>query len=622
MRSARISPEITEPDLSTIPQPPIAALPKIKTNNNRNIVSLDEQQKEDAYATEMFCCCGAMLTEGVGFFIASFARSPSVILAALVGPLILQLAESDSRCQTNPSTGFSSGVDGTSCIADLLNPWNETLWRHLNGTGCSILDSFGSTTTTHATSATSAAAQIGIVQYDIGLSNIKPSCANALSEYRLVTGFTCNCTGDYAFLTGGLRPGAVLTVSTSIYYFIMVFLAPVVGALADVTPHRKKMFAVFAIMYIISIAGMSIVDSGYLWVVSMVFSTAAGPSYDIMTIPVNAYLPEIHHKEIIRAKYSGFSTAANYSAQFIFGFIMSILTVTLQTSIGSVGVGQISCILCAIWIASFTGLAYKRMGKRAAGHPRDPNHSLIKASFGSIKNTTILLYNEHPMALRYLLTNIFGATAIVVNIALLTTYLAKQMKMDGSQIVIVYLLVMSSGAPISATYGTLNKCFGAKKLYIFIMIFAMFCNGIVPLLINQPNQQYAVYIFAPIAGGYFGLFFAMQSLIFSNFIPVGEEAGCYGLQTFSSSVARWFPPLIYSAIVQRLNDHRIALIHLCIFYFIAAILMCFVDFKQGKEDVAKKGRLRISAVSPPISPASKCVSPNSTRTAETDFSEK
>ena len=603
MRSARISPEITAADLSTtIRQPPIA-LPKIKTNNDRNIGSLDDQQ-EDGYATENFCCCGAMLTEGVGFFIASFARSPSVILAALVGPLILQLAEGDSRCQTNPSTGFSSGVDGTSCIADLLNPWNETLWREFNGTGCSILDSFGGT-----------GAQI-FVQYDIGLSNIKPSCALALSEYRQATGFTCNCTGNYAFLTGGLRPGAVLSVSTSIYYFIMVFLAPVVGALADVTPHRKRMFALFAMMYIISIAGMTIVESGYVWVVSMVFSTAAGPAYDIMTIPVNAYLPEIHHKEIIRAKYSGFSTAANYSAQFIFGLIMSILTVTLQTSIGSVGVGQISCVLCAIWIASFTVLAYKRMGKRAAGHPRDPHHSLIKASFGSIIKTGTLLWYEHPVAFKYLLTNIFGATAIVVNIALLTTYLAKQMKMDGSQIVIVYLLVMSSGAPISATYGTLNKCFGAKNVYIFIMIFAMCCNGIVPLLIYQPNQVYAVYIFAPIAGGYFGLFFAMQSLIFSNFIPVGEEAGCYGLQTFSSSVARWFPPLIYSAIVQRLNDHRIALIHLCIFYLIAAILMCFVDFKQGKEDVAKKGRLRTSAISPPISPASKCVSPNSTRTAE------
>ena len=59
----------------------------------------------------------------------------------------------------------------------------------------------------------------------------------------------------------------------------MVFLAPVVGALADVTPHRKRMFALFAMMYIISIAGMTIVESGYVWVVSMVFSTAAGPAY-------------------------------------------------------------------------------------------------------------------------------------------------------------------------------------------------------------------------------------------------------------------------------------------------------------------------------------------------------
>ena len=101
-----------------------------------------------------------------------------------------------------------------------------------------------------------------------------------------------------------------------------------------------------------------------------------------------------------------------------------------------------------------------------------------------------------------------------------------------------------------------------------------------------------MYLFAPVAGSYFGLFFAMQSLIFSNFIPVGEEAGCYGLQAFSGAVIRWIPPLVYSTIVQATNDHRVALIHLSIFYLLAAISMIFVDFEKGKADVAKKGKTR------------------------------
>ena len=164
-----------------------------------------------------------------------------------------------------------------------------------------------------------------------------------------------------------------------------------------------------------------------------------------------------------------------------------------------------------------------------------------------------------------------------------------------STTVVVYILYR---APSAACYGTCNKYFGAKPMYIFLMLFACVCNGTLPFLINRPDQVLAVYAFAPICGAYFGLFFAMQSLIFSNFIPVGEEAVCYGLQAFSSSVVRWIPPLVYSAIVQATNDHRLALIHICIFYLAAAISMVFVDFEKGKADVAKTGRSRSGSRSP------------------------
>ena len=319
---------------------------------------------------------------------------------------------------------------------------------------------------------------------------------------------------------------------------------------------------------------------------------------DVMCIPIMAYIPELHDDESVRAKYTGIAQGMNYLAQFIFGIVMSILTVALYDSIGSIGVAQISCILCAVWITFWMYQAYKRMGEREAGNPKDPNQSLCVAAFAGIARTSKLLYNEHPVAARYLLTNLFGATGIIVNIALLTTYLVVQMQMVGSQIVVVYMLVMVTGAPSAGAYGTCHKYFGAKPMYIFLMVFACVCNAALPFLINQPEQVLAVYAFAPVAGCYFGLFFAMQSLIFSNFIPVGEEAGCYGLQAFSSSVIRWIPPLIYSAIVQSTNDHRIAMLHICVFYVASAICMLFVDFEKGKDDVAKKGRLRSGSFSP------------------------
>ena len=95
-------------------------------------------------------------------------------------------------------------------------------------------------------------------------------------------------------------------------------------------------------------------------------------------------------------------------------------------------------------------------------------------------------------------------------------------------------------------YGRCVKRIGAKSAYIALMLFSFVCNTGLPFIINKPEQAAYTYFFAPIAGMYFGLFYAMQSAVFTNFIPVGEEAACYGLQNFSGVVIRWIPPLIYT----------------------------------------------------------------------------
>jgi MFS-type transporter involved in bile tolerance (Atg22 family) len=329
---------------------------------------------------------------------------------------------------------MSSGVDGAQCSSEGefgQGLWNETLWQSFNGSSCSISDSFGGVS--------------DILKYDVGYASTDNDCSMALSSYRDLTGFTCNCTGDYSFLKSGARPGTVLTISQTIYYLIMVVVAPLIGAISDVTPHRKRLWLIFASIFSVSIALMAIIGQTNVWAVSLLFATLASPAYDIMCIPIMAYLPELHYKEVERAKYTGMAQAANYVAQFIFGILMSMVSVTFYTTIGSIGVAQISCIICSIWIFTFMRQSYKRMDTRPAGHAKSENDSLMAAAFGSLWKTTKLLYNEHPMAARYLLTNVFGATGIIVNIGLLTTYLVVQLEMGGTQIVAVYLLVMTTG---------------------------------------------------------------------------------------------------------------------------------------------------------------------------------
>ena len=552
------------------------------------------EKQGDEYPREKFMCFGNMLREGVGFVIASWARSPAVILTALIGPLIVQFAQSDSLCDVNLNTGLTPGgahIVSTTCSTGGLtatstrSPWNDTLWRSLNGTACQIDNTF-------------AGAPEKMWIQDIGQSEVSPSCKSALTAYRELTGFTCNCTGSYAFLPAGARPGTVLTISSTVVYVSMIFVAPVFGALVDISPYRKRLWAYTAIGLGASTAGFSFLGGDHLWTVALTSLTCAGIVYDMMFLPIIAYLPELHHDSNMRSNYAGFAQGANFGAQFVMGVLMLAFTVALGPLLGSVGVAVVSCLTVTLWIAIGNWRALLRMNSRAPGHALEKNMSLCASSFLSIFETMKMLYKDHPMAIRYLLCNLCGGTAVSVNISLITTYLAVQLQMTGSKIVIVYMIVMTVGAPAAYLYGPCVRRCSAKCGYISLMLFCFVANTGLPFLINQPTERHQMYVyfFAPMAGGYFGLFYAMQSVIFSNFIPVGEEAACYGLQSFSNTVIRWIPPLVYGAIVQATNDHRFAIIHPVILYLIAAIIMTTIDFDKGRADVASKGKRRQSGV--------------------------
>ena len=531
------------------------------------------------------CCGPTMLAEGYGYALSSFARSPTAILSALVTPLIVGLAQTDALCRTDLVSGRSPGAkfEGAGCSTGGLfdtSAWNDTLFRSLNGTACEAVREGLS----------------GEVAFDIGLADTDPACESALAAYRGATPFTCNCTGTYAFLPSGMRPGTVLTSATTAYYVVSLLAAPVVGALVDLTPHRKRLWVGLATTLVVSLAAFSALGPSHVWAVALAATALAGPAYDLMFLPIVAYLPELHHDPVVVASYSGYAQAGNYVAQFAFGIIMLVITAVswyLPDSIlSAIGVAQISSILCAVWVGVGNWRALSYMDPRPAGHQPEAGVPLLLATYKSLWQTTKMLYREHPMAVRYLVCNLFGGTGIAVNIALLTTFLAVQLRMAGSQIVGVYMIVMCVGAPASLLYGRCVKRIGAKSAYIALMLFSFVCNTGLPFIVNKPEQAMYAYFFAPIAGMYFGLFYAMQSAVFTNFIPVGEEAACYGLQNFSGVVIRWIPPLVYTAIVQATNDHSVAILHVVIFYLAGAAVMATIDFEKGRKDVRKKGRMR------------------------------
>ena len=70
-----------------------------------------------------------------------------------------------------------------------------------------------------------------------------------------------------------------------------------------------------------------------------------------------------------------------------------------------------------------------------------------------------------------------------------------------------------------------------------------------------------------------------------SLVPAGEEAKFLGFWVFAGRLGTILPPLLYTGIVQALNDHRIGQIHIAGYTVVAALIIATIDFDRGAKDV-------------------------------------
>ena len=86
-----------------------------------------------------------------------------------------------------------------------------------------------------------------------------------------------------------------------------------------------------------------------------------------------------------------------------------------------------------------------------------------------------------------------------------------------------------------------------------------------------------IFAYAVLWGAVFGTYYAANTALFSELVPVGSEAQFMSLYYFSANIFTWGPPALYAVINQFLNDQSSALYVLG--GFILASLLIFRHIK-------------------------------------------
>lgn len=496
------------------------------------------------------------------WWFSDFSRGPSTIVISFFFPAIILLAANDGVCDT--FDGHSSGADGSQCSPDL--DFNYTMWLDLNGSSCEVDMPFG---------------------YKYVHDPRMDGCAEAVAAYRAYDpAYTCNCTGDYAYLDklGGIRVGNLQSIQAVLNTLILAISMPLLGTYMDYTPHRKWQWSFWTVIDVIGSVLMAIMGPNYVWIVALVFATITHVSSDTLWVPISSYLGDVTNDEVMKGKLGGLRQFANFGAQCAFVVMMGTVGFILDDI---VLLGIIASIVDGLWLGFFMPFSLYYIRERPASKKKG-DKSLLRITIGETWDALRGLYAETPEAGKYMIGQVFAANGVATVIAVNVSYFQLEVGSTGFQIIIVSGVVLFAGIFCSYLFSVCAEYFSLKQLWTFILVLWIFLGVITPLTMTR-GASFLLIVLIGGLGYSFGLswYFSIGFVAFESMAPADRRSQYTGIYTLATNLGSAIGPAVYSVIVQITNNQRLAISALPLFNLIALIIFRNVDFKKAKEDAQR-----------------------------------
>ena len=275
--------------------------------------------------------------------------------------------------------------------------------------------------------------------------------------------------------------------ATSIAMAIVALSAPFLGVFGDIRGMRKKLFAAFLLLGVVSVAGLAFTPlmdftsspaaASKVTMLVLVLYILSTIGFDASCIYYDAFLTDVTTED----RMDSVSTLG-YGLGYIGGSTIPLLIFLIMNA---VGVPMLTCLafifgFTAVWWLVFS-LPLLKNCKQTTGKPYE------KGDVGrSIKNvfTTIKEIAADKPMLVYIVAYFFYIDGVHTIISMSTSY-GTNLGLDSAGMLLALLLVQVLGLPFCLLYMKLAAKFGARVMvgvgigvYSFICIFAFFMNSL------------------------------------------------------------------------------------------------------------------------------------------------
>lgn len=398
----------------------------------------------------------------------------------------------------------------------------------------------------------------------------------ANSSYTTVV-ITALFNGYFVSTIAGGATWATLawTSALAVSYALIMFSAPVLGALADQRAAKKSLLLVSTVGCILGTAALALTGPQTV-VLAMVLIVVSNFFYGTGENLAAAFLPEIARPDSL-GKVSGWSWAVGYIGGLI-ALGLCLGYVTLAQSMGQTQAQfvPVTMLITAGIFALAATPVFFLLKERAIAQPRASG--LIRSSFVRTFETIRAAGQFRDLAW-LLICIVFYQAGIQTVIALAAVYAQAALHFTMQQTLIMLLVVNLTAAFGAFVFGFVQDRLGHRPtLALTLMLWLV--TVVVSYLAQGPGL---FWVAANLAGLGLGAAQSAGRALVGYLSPDARRGEFFGLWGLAVKFASILGPMTYGLVSYLTNgDHRSAMLFTGVFFIIGLALLAMINVPRGR----------------------------------------
>jgi UMF1 family MFS transporter len=372
--------------------------------------------------------------------------------------------------------------------------------------------------------------------------------------------------------------------TTSLAALIAAIISPILGAIADFRGSKKKFLAFFMVLGVIATALLFLPNQPGDWFLASVIFVFANIGFAGSLVYYDALLPHV-----ARADEIDQVSSRGYMMGYIGGGILlavNLVMIMFLPSLLPVGTGlmtRLSFVTVAIWWFVFSlPLLLKVKEPERRIDEDEAGLRPVQASFKRLGKTFSELKKYRDLSIGLLAFWIY-ANGIGTIITMATAY-GKELQFSDTTLIGTLLMVQFLAAPFAMLFGWLPKKIGLKKaIYLSLTIYSII--AVVGYFMYHEWQFWALgAAVATVQGGSQAL---SRSMI-GRMMPKSKSAEFYGFFSVFEKFATILGPAIFAVISRLMNESRLSIASLIVFFGVGIFVLSKVNIERGTEVALKE----------------------------------